>query len=316
MKIFRPERPAKKDYIMKPRNDKIYFYHSFQRPHLNKDNDSETNLLVLESISKIGLICTPRLISFKQRLPNGQLSDKIKIEKISVSVCLTAIPRRDISRHARKFGTFSIEFDQEIMDKLVICPAVYMPSPKDTPPNHTSDTMADLMIEMGNVETLLLQRYTVETGDVKNHIGKMIGANGWFWELLTSTSSRLKNEDLEYYRQREWRILRGVTSRTKEVNSRPLEEHEIDYILAQPKLAPYFSESVNYPPPLSEEFLSGVPAKARPRRIDWCEVLKKIDDKHVLEFANAIYVPKDVKTEAEAILKKYGLNNVKVKASP
>jgi len=94
---------------------KVYFYHSFPR-----QKDRALGLRILESILKKGLLLTAEYKTIRR------CSDLCTKKFLQRRVCFTALTPDKVRSHARKFGSFSFEFDARALREFGALPALYL----------------------------------------------------------------------------------------------------------------------------------------------------------------------------------------------
>ena len=201
---------------------------------------------ILESIVENGLLLTPESIEWEEPLENGTLGTKMI--SIAKSCSFTEIPLNKLKTHSAKFGYFSIEFDIEVLRKLGAIPVFYLPKAPDCDDSLES-LASSLMVRMGEIQEFLnnlgkLEKWAEENSEKKmffpklvicgeQRIGRfnseaikdiiefcrghsqsmsiLINAFRYFNGFHYPAENYRYNNRMDYYRQREWRIVANMS---------------------------------------------------------------------------------------------------------
>ncbi len=106
------------------------------------------------------------------------------------------------------------------------------------------------------------------------------------------------NPTLEYYQQREWRVLSGMERFGVQI-SRHLVNAEVDRLLAIDR--EFFERQLKFPTGMK-------------RRVDQCHYISELNGRHVLTYARRVIVPRDAMRAARQLLNHGGLQRVKLRA--
>lgn len=282
-----------------------YFYHSFSR--LLKEESEEDNnkraFQTLESILKNGILFVPEEIT----LP-FEIQSPLK-PIIQHRVCFTLIERAELCGHTEIFGKFSIEFNTNILRKIGITPAMYLPIFNYDDDRHLENVSSkfvyrlmkfhqDARNEADEVEEDLKNIFDSEFLDhpkIWNLINKkqeILEKRGWF-EGLSNMIYPLDNnrytQENGYYQQREWKLPANIIMNGVDITDIASLEQQRELLSINKN---FFSKEINY---LNQ-------------KIPRCNIsffLKDFEGKHILEHANKIIVPKENVAQVRALLSKY-----------
>lgn len=190
-------------------------YHFFPR----KARDRDTVLGVLRSIGNRGLFLTHENREVEWEDHFGLKPRPLKINQYRF--CLTAISHEEeLIEHSREFGCIAIGFNVDFIVRLGGFPVFYVPSP-----DHASDDkdrykgislLYRLAETQETLEFLIDKGITSQDIDFKNVLGgiKFLANVCYPTNRLVETESQ---KAVQYYNQREWRLIYGVVSKKAEV---------------------------------------------------------------------------------------------------
>lgn len=309
------------------RTNKYFFYHSFPRPEENQHKNImiKKGLRILESIVNNGLLLTPESIEWEEPLENGTLGNKMI--SIAKSCSFTEIPLNKLKAHSAKFGYFSIEFDIEVLRKLGAIPVFYLPKAPDGDDSLES-LASSLMIRMGEITEFLnnlgkLEKWAEENLEKKNffpildscgqqRIGRfnseaikdiiefcrgysqplkiLINALRYIHGFHYPAENYRYNNRMDYYKQREWRIVANMSFHGKELTY-PIKDEGIKKMLIsidpnfyQKEIALHYNRTA--------------------RIIDLCQLFPEYNNKNFIEYAKRVIVPSKAVDLATSILNK------------
>lgn len=303
---------------------KRYFYHSFPRRCIDNTTQTfEKGLKILESIIEEGLILAPEIINFKEPLSDGSFSEPWS--NIQKRCCFTELSEAELPKHQEVFGQFALEFEIPTLRYLGAIPIFYTPTGKhtDTGLEHVANS---LMCRVGEIQLALdrlakldsLVKQTSNKNEVLNIAknGNVIGSTrcsiGGAEDLinyLTSGSQPIDilrnalriisqyfyptenlkyNDELTYYRQREWRIIGNMSHHGKELTS-SLETSTIQRLKDVDEK--FYNKEL--------EFHTG-----KYKIYEQCLLFKEYNNKPIIHYVNRIHVPKQVKERVEKLLTK------------
>lgn len=282
-----------------------YFYHSFSRL-LKEESGVDNNkraFQTLESILKNGILFVPEEIT----LPFDIQSPLKPI--VQHRVCFTLIERAELCGHTEIFGKFSIEFNTNILRKIGITPAMYLPIFNYDDDRHLENVSSKFVYrllkfhqeareEADQVDSDLKRAFEIldysKISSLQSKRQEILEKRAWF-EGLANMIYPLDNnrytQENGYYQQREWKLPANLTANGVDITEIASLEQQRELLSINKK---FFSKEINY---LNQKL---------PR----CSIsffLKSIEQKHILEHANKIIVPRDNISEVKNLLAKYGV---------
>lgn len=197
---------------------KIYFYHSFPRHKSQK-----LAFDVLQSILKLGLILTAE----RRVVPKSGFLNAISL--VQDRLCFTAIEPKYLAVHARDFGMFSFEFEEDVMRSFGAQPVMYLAG---SPPKPRLLARAGVDLTRHVFESREVLRRLLKLADKKTPFGRkalQVRKNIYpyaepfqrcFYSVqallnLYYPTDRKKTKSLKFFRQREWRITPNFSYRNK-----------------------------------------------------------------------------------------------------
>jgi hypothetical protein len=298
-----------------------HFYHSFPRirPGDSDDRIAKVGLEILKSIRQIGLVLAPEIVVWKQALKDGQdRTTRVRQSRI----CLTELSRNQVEEHGKQFGPFSLQLRIDALRQLGAFPVIYVPQrlKADRKFSTAGETIvaeiADIkytinqlcglsrLVPNGN-STVSLQNtdgadkvvasYQVPLktiNDILSYIGYrnapfdlMVGVLSHLQSLFYPTDDEIHDKQMQYYRQREWRLVAGLVLEG-EAQSRPLTNVEKHMLLTIDNR--FWSKEVS-------------DGKTSLRRIDDACVISRFEGKDITDAICAVIVPVGVYEEAKGI---------------
>lgn len=286
-----------------------YFYHSF--PRRKNNNQIDKGLSILKSIVENGILLTPEITTWYEHFSNGSCSEPaILFQK---RICFTELSRDEIKNHNKIFGSFSLEFEISELIKLHAIPVFYIPNASLA--QYLIFRHRELHIALNKIETIkefinnsknkndLISLGT--RGDKPKQIQatleaveilfKEIFSGGKDSEELNRALSGLSglfyptergSDLLHYYKQREWRIIANIIHNDNPITQVPNS---------------FFKEQLLK---IDQEFFGGekkFPSGTH-KLVDQCQSLKIYQNKHILEYASKIIVPKEAINEAKKLV--------------
>jgi hypothetical protein len=219
-----------------------YFYHSF--PHPRKGEDAQLKgLKILECMANVGLVLAPELVEWKQPLTDA--TERIHTS-IQQRISFTEISPRRLKSHAKKFGPFALEFEINDLRRLGAVPVFYIPHQLSEQPGYSAVGMSLVvqlfdaqftMDKLNELQTIsnhaphsqlpfldpnintgfLDQLFVINTDDI-TRILSFVNYRVAPFDMMRDTLSGVSNlfyptdnlrhsKLLDYYRQREWRLI-------------------------------------------------------------------------------------------------------------
>ncbi len=280
-----------------------FFYHSFSR--LLKNESTQDNnkraFQTLESILKNGLLFVPEEIKlpFKIESPLKPI--------VQHRVCFTLISREKLLEHTKIFGNFSIEFNTNILREIGITPAMYLPIFNYDNDRHLQNVSSKFVYrlmkfhqeareEAEKIHNDLMKASKVSDYSkilsLKKKKQEILEKRAWF-EGLANMIYPLDNnsytQENGYYQQREWKLPANLTNNGSDTTEIATHEQQQELLDINRN---FFSKEINYlGRKLSRAMISFF--------------LKTFQQKHILEHANKIIVPKENVAQVRALLSKY-----------
>ncbi len=280
-----------------------FFYHSFSR--LLKNESTQDNnkraFQTLESILKNGLLFVPEEIKlpFKIESPLKPIFHH--------RVCFTLISREKLLEHTKIFGNFSIEFTTNILREIGITPAMYLPIFNYDNDRHLQNVSSKFVYrlmkfhqeareEAEKIHNDLMKASKVSDYSkilsLKQKKQEILEKRAWF-EGLANMIYPLDNnsytQENGYYQQREWKLPANLTNNGSDTTEIATHEQQQELLDINRN---FFSKEINYlGRKLSRAMISFF--------------LKTFQQKHILEHANKIIVPKENVAQVRALLSKY-----------
>ncbi len=287
-----------------------YFYHSFPKSNgTKKSEDYRYGVAILESILKNGLLLTPEVLEFTEERINGEP----RISKATqCRACFTLINQSELKEHSKTFGSFSLEFETDILRVLGIMPVFYIPKLTGDKYGQIGAMIMNRIAEIQHILKTLhnltdaldkapeahdslvyhiddkIMTYQLNTGELNKFIKDLpIGENirellafiQSFANLFYPADNTRHDKDFDYYFQNEWRIGSNLATQDERLST-PLDNKQKEEIT-----------------PMNPGFFQGILSTKRWQkpRIDMCELLNVGEEKTTLDLINKIYIPKAAK---------------------
>jgi hypothetical protein len=302
-----------------------YFYHSFPRPRA-RENAIDRGLMILECLTRVGLVLAPEIVEWNQPLSDGTIRTHHTVQQ---RICFTEISARELRAHADNFGPFALEWEISALRRLGAIPVFYIPQTLSENPGLSATgislvvQMFDCQYTMVNLARLqaasraassavvlqntddsgaVVHAYNVPVSDLRDILAflgyrcapfdMMLGILGGVSRLFYPTDNLVHDKLLDYYRQREWRLI-GFMSKDGQPVSRKTEGNEGEYIR---QTSPEF---------WGREIAGG---QHRFRRASEALVYPQFDGRHVLTTVRRVIVPHAAVKRTKQILSGAGLN--------
>jgi hypothetical protein len=298
-----------------------FFYHSFPRPDDGVDSNKK-GIEILKSIVNYGLLLTPEITNWQERLMDGNLSKPWSLYQ--KRACFTELPPTELDEHSKHFGPISIEFEIKVLRQLGAIPVFYLPRP--TSNEQSLEYLGSaMMARIGEIQQLLDRMTEIESlanqsindwdylsiqksGFPATSTRCTMGGTKDFLSVLRLNSQPLHalksslqglcgffypTEDLDYtslmayYRQREWRIVGNVLEDGKPL-SRELETNEKCNIA---------STNTNFFWKV-KKFRTG----EKPR-IDECQLFPSYKNIPFIKYARRLIIPSEYVSEVKEFIK-------------
>jgi hypothetical protein len=226
-----------------------FFYHSFPRRGAHTEAETvEKGCQILAAIRDSGLLLMPEYIEFRQPSADGSSARVFPV--LQQRVCFTELSPAELPQHAQAFGEFGLEFEIDTLRRLGAVPVSYIPQPTGTDGSGVATSLLAIAMDAQavvnrmaalhrhlNGPTPIAETFELNLGFVRSPASRgrfvlardttktvvsAIGHDLAPWEALDAgmyslfsffypTDDTKRNKDLEYYRQREWRIACNFT---------------------------------------------------------------------------------------------------------
>jgi hypothetical protein len=234
-----------------------FFYHSFPKPTGCSSTDDLLGTQVVELICELGFLLTPEV---------PDIDEAQGLAVAQTRFCMTELHPSELPNHALAFGNFSLEFYPDPIRQLGAMPVIYIPNPTQSGRSRFFDeTGVRLVKKLEEIQTIFEilskhEKYSaenerkflrikteyeeiviVEAGNIRDFLQSVKlesefivlscairGLSSLFY--LTDNKHTLGSK-LDYYRQREWRIISDLVNGDKK-NSRPLTQDEAKFVVA------------------------------------------------------------------------------------
>ncbi|MEZ2901943.1 hypothetical protein ACBQ24_04180 [Acinetobacter terrestris] len=283
-----------------------YFYHSFSRllKGESRSNNNKRAFQTLESILKNGILFVPEEIT----LPFDIQSPLKPI--VQHRVCFTLIERAELSGQTEIFGKFSIEFNTNILRKIGITPAMYLPIFNYDDDRHLENVSSKFVYrllkfhqeareEADQVDNDLQRAFKTfdysKISSLQSKKQEILEKRAWF-EGLSNMIYPLDNkrytQENGYYQQREWKLPANLTTNGVDTTEIATSEQQEELLAINQK---FFSKEINY----------------LDRELPRCMIsffLKIFENQHILEHANKIIVPRENISQVNKLLTRYNVS--------
>ncbi len=287
-----------------------YFYHSFPKSNGAKKLENYRNgVAILELILKHGLLLTPEVLEFTEERINGEP----RISKATqCRACFTLINQNELKQHSKIFGSFSLEFETDVLRNLGIMPVFYVPKLTGGKYGQIGPMAMNRIAEIQHILKTLhnltdaidkapeahdslarhiddkTMTYQLNTGELNKFIKDLpIGEDirellafiQSFSSLFYPADNTRHDKEFSYYFQNEWRIIANLATKDERLST-PLDNKQKEEIT-----------------PMNPDFFQGILSTKRWKksRIDMCELLNVGEGKATLDLINKIYIPKEAK---------------------
>lgn len=262
-------------------------FHSF--PRRGGGNDTLA-MRILGSIAECGLLLTPEVIPVAEQLADGTRRTYCVQQK---RCSFTVIPEQELASHSERFGPFSLAFEVEALRRLGGLPVAYIP--RSDSAGEFSGLGATLVARLADVEGVL--SHLIDGGNKVSGLPPGVSIEMLRDALRTYAGllypvDRSDDRQLEYFRQREWRILANVVGQAGPLTSALSEECTERVRSIDPE---FFDRRI--------AVRSGDLA-----RIALCQTLVSVGGKHPLEFAHHLVAPDEMVGPATKLLNQHGFN--------
>jgi hypothetical protein len=222
-----------------------FFYHSFPRRGATNGPEIDKGCEILAAIRDFGLLLTPESIEWSQPSSGGAPSRIFPVLQRRAS--FTELSPSELPQHAEKFGQFALEFEIDTLRRLGAVPVLYVPQPMNESgasalgtallaivlDAQVAVTRLAYLYKMLNGSMPVLKEFSFDVGFARNpddrgaftinrdEAKNILSAVGYAvtpWDALAEgfqtlkslfyfTDNAKRDKALDYYRQREWRIV-------------------------------------------------------------------------------------------------------------
>jgi len=236
-----------------------YFYHSFPRRGRATDDEVAKGCKILSLIAEAGLLLAPQVMTW--RYPHANGAPPREVEIIQRRVCFTELPPGELIGHARAFGSFAIEYDVGVLKRMGALPAFYIPQSVKEESDGRSSLGSTLVVQAADamwlvtrlaimsenlaqigpeVETFSctfgfeknMKTFDLKAADLRQFIEAFFYAitppetlhhslEALLSAFCPADSLKDGGGELDYYREREWRIAWNFAHRGEEQMARP-----------------------------------------------------------------------------------------------
>jgi hypothetical protein len=274
---------------MAKKQSSLFFYHSFPR-----QRNQKLALGILKSILEKGLLLTAEI----QELP---ACEGLRAKKyIQRRVCFTALSPDRLRGHVRKFGIFSLEFDTKALRQFGALPALYLSGrlPNGALFNNAGNEVARHLLathdclkrlwdlnDKGNQNERRLAREILARIKPED---RLIQHYYFTLQILLNlyypTDDPRRTGPLDYYEQREWKIIPNFSEDGRTWHYDELTSQQKKELLA-----------------LNPDFYGR--RLLRQRRVDLCFFFSSVAGRNVVASARRIIVPDKLIPKVIAIMK-------------
>ncbi len=298
-------------------------FHNFPRG-LTGDAQKRAGLKTLEGFLKLGLVLAPETIVLSEQLEGKAPGRTLTIGQ--KRLCFTELPEDMIRGHSEVFGAFSIEFDLDGLSRSGATPVFYFPPEQSGGAGGLAAALivqladvANLVKELAEIKETIVNRNGGEIielrwGDHPNEIRAAVtvsalSAVAAYFEYKHGVARNLHNMmrgffqlfypthdpsrgHLDYYRQREWRIIGDIALNGHPL-MRELTQDERNFLR---ECNPHFFER-------EVDLISGPCV-----RVDACRLYMPPAAAHAMDLARRIICPGDSVSDVQSLLKQYDFN--------
>lgn len=196
-----------------------YLYHFFPRKFENEDN----TISILKSIFENGLFLSKEILSvnWQDVYAIGGLQRKLEAEQFRF--CLTAINNEtELITHSSKFGSIGLEFQEDIIVKIGGFPVFYVPTPQYENASIEEYKGVSLLYRLADAQQILdyiIKNNVIQTKDID--LKNVLGAIKFLANICYPTQRKrnFDSAEVNYYNQREWRIIHNLTSENVKIGN-------------------------------------------------------------------------------------------------
>lgn len=294
------------------------FYHCFPRHREGRDS-IKLGLRMLQSMVDRGLLLAPEQYDWSEPWNDGEVKPYRCYQK---RICFTDLSISELPIFFNLFGRFALEFSYQKFRILGAMSVSYLPLHSKGNTEGLEMAGAALLARLSEIQKILEslandKRFLYNTSedsnpikishndsvincsvrDLKKYIEhlefesqpveQLVSAIRAISNLFYAGEDPNRPDKGRYYKQREWRILSDIILNGNQTTTQASKE-DVEFLLDLDN--DFFSKSAVYPPGESYS------------RAEQCCFFKRIGNKHVLEFADRIIVPKEAQEEATKIV--------------
>ena len=189
-----------------------YLYHFFPRKFESEDK----TVSVLESIIRNGLFLSKEILSVNWKDVYAIRGIQRKLEAEQFRFCLTAITNKtELKTHSSIFGSIGLEFQEDTIVKMGGFPVFYVPTPQFENACNEEYKGVSLLYRLADAQQVLdyvIKNDVIQTKDID--LINVLGAIKFLANICYPTQRKrnFDSAEINYYNQREWRIIHNLTS--------------------------------------------------------------------------------------------------------
>jgi hypothetical protein len=191
-----------------------YLYHFSPR----KFESVEKTISIVKSIFENGLFLSEETLNVNWRDVYAIRGQQRELNAKQRRFCLTAITNNvELRDHAERFGLIGFEFEEDFIVKLGGFPVFYVPTPKQENASIEEYKGVSLLYRLADTQEILeyiISHNLIQTKDID--IENVLGAIKFLANVCYPTQRKQEksySEQINYYNQREWRLIYGLTSK-------------------------------------------------------------------------------------------------------
>lgn len=188
-----------------------HLYHFFPRKFENK----EKSISIVTSIFENGPFLSKEKLEINWKDPYAVNGLQRKLDAEQMRFCLTAISNdTELKAHSNKFGSIGLEFNEEFIVKIGGFPVFYVPTPLTEDASKDEYKGISLLYRLADAQQIfeyIIKHNLIQTKDIE--LENVLGAIKFLANICypTQQSRNLNKIQVNYYNQREWRIIYNLT---------------------------------------------------------------------------------------------------------
>jgi len=192
---------------------KNHLYHFFPR----KFEGVEETVSIVRSILENGLYLSKEMLHLNWKDIHAVSGRQRKLEAEQFRFCLTAISNEvELKDHADRFGAVGLEFNMDDIVRMGGFPVFYVPTPKRENASIEEYNGISLLYRIADAQQIfeyIVEHKVIQTNDID--LINVLGAIKFLANICYPTQRKPNSgsADINYYKQREWRIIYNLTSK-------------------------------------------------------------------------------------------------------